>query len=398
MSINSYKHRIASGSIALALAAGAAWAAPAGDAKSQTAHAPHENIFQGEVTAAKHSPAKSEPGVIGEVELVRERYPDGKVRIERQVTLNNDGNYVNHGAWKQFSSDGEVVAEGQYNFGQRNGMWTRWVGAKDASLLTEAPFKMFKAPFTSQANFTDGKMDGDWTITDANDRKVMQVSLKAGERNGAMTIWMPNGKAFRQMTYEHGVPVGDLLEVNSKTGELAKTATFENGRKITTKTEKYSNGRQARSEISYLAAKTVEKTTDDFWSTTPARFVSEGKDLRHGAMKTWYANGQLEQEGSYNNDKKTGGFSYWHENGQIATTGSYRDDQPEGIWVWYYENGQKSTVGKYERGKLIGDWRWWDDQGKLTKQQSYSNTEAASSTETDDRKDISNAVYNTSRH
>jgi antitoxin component YwqK of YwqJK toxin-antitoxin module len=256
---------------------------------------------------------------------------------------------------------------------------------------------MFKAPFQSQANFAEGKMDGDWTITDANDRKVMQVSLKGGERNGVTTVWMPNGKVYRQMTYEHGVPVGDVLEVNAKNGELQKTATYENGRKTITKTEKYANGRQIRSEINYLAAKTVEKTADDFWSTSPAKFVAEGKDLRHGTMKTWYSNGQLEQEGAYTNDKKTGSFSYWHENGQIATTGAYRNDQPEGIWVWYYENGQKSTVGKYENGKLIGDWRWWDDQGKLTKQQSYSATEAASS-QTDDHKDISNAVFKSSKH
>ena len=33
-----------------------------------------------------------------DVEVIRERYPDGKIKIERQVTLDADGNYVNHGA------------------------------------------------------------------------------------------------------------------------------------------------------------------------------------------------------------------------------------------------------------------------------------------------------------
>ena len=98
---------------------------------------------------------------------------DGKVRIERQVTLNNDGNYVNHGAWKMYSPTGDVVAEGQYNFGERNGMWTRWNGRKDSTMLNEFPFKDFKAPFMSQATFDNGKMEGDWIITDANDRKVI---------------------------------------------------------------------------------------------------------------------------------------------------------------------------------------------------------------------------------
>ena len=50
----------------------------------------------------------------------------------------------------------------------------------------------------SQVNFTDGKMDGEWIITDANDRKVIEISFKDGQRNGLATTWLPNGKIFRQ--------------------------------------------------------------------------------------------------------------------------------------------------------------------------------------------------------
>ncbi len=389
MIFNSYKHRIATGSIALALAAGAAWAAPPADSGTPSSRARFENIFLNEIEAAKYSEMNTGPSIVGEVELIRERYPDGKVRIERQVTLNNEGNYVNHGAWKQFSTDGDVVAEGQYHFGERSGMWTRWLGYRDTSMLSDFPFKQFKAPFMSQANFVNGKMDGEWTITDANDRKVMQVSLKDGDRNGPTTIWLPNGKVYHQMTYDHAVPVGDELDINPKTGELMKTASFDNGRKIVTRTEQYARSRQLRSEINYLAAKSVEKTPDDFWTTTPAKFASDGSDLRHGSAKTWYSNGQLEEEGSYENGKKTGRFTYWHENGQVATTGEYHDDQPAGNWVWYYENGQKSVIGKYQDGKLVGSWRWWDDEGKLTKQQIYNGTEMAS-TQPEKRLNVAN--------
>ena len=132
MKLNSYKQRIVSGSVAFALAAGAAWAAPAGDSGSHPSLTQYENIFLGEIETIRYSEESSGPGVVGEVEVVRERYPDGKVRIERQVTLNNEGNYVNHGAWKLFSASADVIAEGQYNFGQRVGMWTRWLGRNDS--------------------------------------------------------------------------------------------------------------------------------------------------------------------------------------------------------------------------------------------------------------------------
>lgn len=396
MKLTHLKYRIATGSVALALAAGTTWVAPAAESTAQPTVERHENIFLGEVTAAKFVEPTS-TGIVGEVEVVRERYPDGKVKVERQVTLDSSGNYVNHGAWKLFSKDGDVVAEGQYNFGERIGMWTRWIGRADATTLNDQPFKSFKAPFMSQASFTSDKMDGEWTITDANERKVLTVTLRNGERDGVTTFWQPNGNIYRQMTYERDVPVGDMLEPNlKKNGEVEKSATFDNGRKIVTKTEYYPRGKQLKSEATYLAAKTVKQSADDYWTTTLAKFASEGEDLRNGSIKQWYANGQAKQEGFYDHGKKTGLFTYWHENGQIASTGEYRDDQQIGDWVWYHENGLKAAIGRYEQGKLIGEWRFWDGEGKLTKRQTYNGTESASNP-ADERTDVAKHVAKGSR-
>jgi antitoxin component YwqK of YwqJK toxin-antitoxin module len=395
MKFNSYKHRFAPVCMALAIAAGSISSAVAKEGGSRSAESEYQNIFLGEVSPTNYAEDRSELGVIGEVEIVRERYADGKVRIERQTTLNGDGNYVNHGAWKQFSKTGDVVAEGQYNFGQPAGAWTRWIGINDSPIFKDVPFKQFKPPFMSQATFAEGKMEGDWVITDANERKVAIVTLKAGRRDGMTTIWLPNGTVFRQMTYHDSVPVGESLEINPKTGELVKAGSYDDGRKVVTRTERYphgkqvrSEGKQVKSEIMYLAAKTVMQSPDDYWNTKLATYKAEGEDLRNGVAKTWYSNGQAQQEGAYHNGKKVGTFTYWHANGQIATTGEYRDNQPEGNWVWYHDNGQKSAVGRYEHGKLIGDWRWWDEQGKLTKQQTYNGTESAA-TETEERIDVS---------
>jgi antitoxin component YwqK of YwqJK toxin-antitoxin module len=367
----------ASGCVALALAMSMNTAARAEDHGKLRTPASLPIPLLSDIAATDYSEIKTEPGVTGEVELVRERYADGKVRVERQVTLNGDGNYVNHGAWKMYAPSGDVAAEGKYNFGQRNGLWTRWNGRNDSPTLNEFPFKNFKAPFMSQANFIDGKLDGDWVITDANDRKVLLITFKAGQRNGQATTWLPNGKVLKQTTYENGIPTGDLLEANNKTGEIARTATYEDGRKVVTKTNYFPGSRKKQSEIMYLAAKTIEETGDDYWSVKLAKYGAEGGDMRHGSSKTWYANGKAEQDGSYAYGKKTGTFTYWHENGQVAATGEYKDDLAEGSWVWWHDNGQKSAVGKYVKGALIGDWRWWDETGKLTKQQTYTGTESA---------------------
>ena len=374
-------------------------ASPAGDAGHQKSHAQYQNVFLNEIETAKYSEVNAGAGVIGEVEVVRERYPDGKVRIERQVTLNNDGNYVNHGAWKQFTTDGEVIAEGQYNFGQRNGMWTRWVGPKDVPLLSEVPFKSFKAPFMSQANFVEGKMDGEWTITDANDRKVMQVSLKAGDRQGPTTIYMPNGKVFHQMSYDRGTPVGDLMEVNPKTGELAKAATYENGRKVTTKTEQFAHSKQLKSEINYLDAKSVEKAPDDFWTTSLAKFASEGKDLRHGSAKTWYSNGQLEQQGRVRTIRRPATLRSGMRTVRFRRLVLTAMTSPKGTGYGITRMVRNQLWAPTRRVSLWATARsWWDEQGKLTKQQAYTGIESASAQSEEERTDVSKIPSKSSHH
>ena len=53
--------------------------------------------------------------------------PDGAVHIERQVTLDRDGNYVNHGGWKMYSHERRRGGRRPVPLRPaRTGMWTRW--------------------------------------------------------------------------------------------------------------------------------------------------------------------------------------------------------------------------------------------------------------------------------
>src|ERR1700752_3846408 len=69
--------------------------------------------------AASPSPAAERPVV----EVFCERYSDGKAKVEREVTTDADGNYVNHGRWRTWDRAGKLVAEGSYDMGQRSGAW-----------------------------------------------------------------------------------------------------------------------------------------------------------------------------------------------------------------------------------------------------------------------------------
>jgi antitoxin component YwqK of YwqJK toxin-antitoxin module len=330
--------------------------------------------------AADHeraSDSSRESVTFGEVEVVRERYPDGKLKIERQVTLDAEGNYVNHGAWRLFSPTETIIAEGHYDMGRRVGNWTRWLDRNDSPVFSKHPFNRFKPPFVSQAVFNDGVMEGEWLVVDTDSRKVLQVSLVDGKRHGMVITFLPNGNSYRQETYDRGVPVGDVLEADGKTGELKRVATYIDGRRIITKTTHHRRGKQKKSEEMFLAAKTIEKTPDNFWSVQLAEYGSEGNDLRHGPSKVWYENGQLQVEGVYRQDKRSGPFAYWYANGQISAMGTFTDDQPDNEWVWWHENGQKSAIGNYDNGAQIGEWRWWQESGKLAEKKVFRGGEEA---------------------
>lgn len=332
-----------------------------------------------------------------EVELFTERYPNGKPKVERQVTLDAEGNYVNHGSWKMYDAASKVVAEGQFEMGRRVGIWSRWHQRDDSPVFTQAPFNRFQAPFLSQANFSNGQLDGEWLIYDAKQQKCSQVSIRNGTRHGMAIVWMTGGKVLRQTTYDNGIPVGEVMQLNAQSGEVERAATYIKGRQVVSKTTNFPRRNAKKTEAQFLAPKTIETSPDDFWNVRFAQYDTEGEHLRHGVSRTWHPTGQLQLQGQYNYDNRVGQFVYWHPNGQKAAEGRFADDKHEGTWVWWHENGQKAAIGHYEDGALVGRWRWWNETGKLAKQMVYDEPQAVSAAESEeaDRVDVgSNDEFN----
>jgi antitoxin component YwqK of YwqJK toxin-antitoxin module len=320
----------------------------------------------------------------GRTEIFRERYPNRHVKVEREVTLDANGNYVNHGQWKMWSPNGTVLAEGQYEMGKMVGNWTRWHSRRDAVVLGQFPFNQFKPPFVSHATFVEGVLDGDWVIFDADQKKCKHVPFRKGKRHGMAIAWLPNGKILRQANFDNGLPVGDVVQVDVSSGKPKKVATYVEGREVYSKVSHYPTGRQKKTEAVFLAPVTRQTEADDYWNCRFAKFEAKGESLRHGLSKAWHANGQLRQEGQYDRGKQIGTFTFWHANGQKAAEGNYRDGRVDGRWVWWHANGQKATVGSFQHGKLVGDWRWWAEDGQLSHRIEHDGTKTFSMEKTKD--------------
>jgi antitoxin component YwqK of YwqJK toxin-antitoxin module len=301
-----------------------------------------------------------------EIEIVQERYSNGKVKIERETTLDDKGNYVNHGTMKVWDINGKLVVEGNFNMGKRNGEWTCEYSRDTAKHLRRHPFIQFKAPFVAQVNYVDGTLQSKWTILDANQTKCSLVSLENGKRHGPVIDWLPSGDVYRQSNYQDGLLVGKVFQ-RSPQGELNIIAEYVDGRQIITKKTTFPNKRDIKTEATFLGPTLMTTSPDNFWNGQFAEYEPVGEEIKHGSWKTSYPNGQAQLEGYFEQDKEDGMFTWWHSNGQKAVQGKYRDGLQHGEWIWWHENGQKATVGGYQYGVQSGLWRKWDPNGRLEK-------------------------------
>ena len=315
-------------------------------------------------------------------ELIQERFPNGKIRIERRVVQDADGNYVKDGAWKMFDQQGTAIAEGNFRNNKREGTWRRWLQAESvqSSYSFSTVFSQFSAPFISEATFRNGQINGLWTISDGKDRKVLEIEFSNGQRDGKATWWFSNGHKKLQVTYRNGVIDGQRVEWNSESKLISKQ-TFQNGRKLAKKTfREYPENKSG--EGVFLHAKEVVRTLDNFWNTQFATYTIQGIDKKHGHWISWHSNGKRKYEGEFKNNLQVGSFTWWFSNGQKSTEGSFIAGKRQGAWTWWHQNGQKATNGSYADGNPTGNWKWWDHTGKLASRANFSlSEESITSTE-----------------
>jgi len=309
-----------------------------------------------------------------QTEVIKERYPNGATKTERETTQDAQGNYVNHGMFKTFNERGALTAQGEYENGKRTGPWIRWYrSVTESKMLTQQPYQQFAGPFISQATFVNDELDGTWTIYDGRKHKISEWHFKNGRRHGPSIWWLPTGSKLREMNFRDGELDGEWSEWRPN-GSLIGKDRYAAGRKQALKVSHHQGGAK-KSEGMYLFAKEIEQTPDDWWQCKPMTMTRTGKDERHGPWSAWYPNGQRQQEGTFEHDLQAGPFTWWHSNGQKALQGKFESGKQDGRWTWWYASGQKSIQGDYSLGNPTGRWTWWKEDGKVAQSADLSQSE-----------------------
>jgi antitoxin component YwqK of YwqJK toxin-antitoxin module len=306
-------------------------------------------------------------------EFVTERYSNGKLKSERQVALDDQQNYVNHGSYRAYDVQGNVTRAGQYRDGKQHGRWMWRFEAGEGGLFSGECENQYSGPFVSEATFADGQLHGTWTIVSVKTRqKIIEWEFEQGQRHGRATWWYPNGQRCREMTFKKGLPEGDYVRW-SPDGRVLTRSAFIEGRELLKQAEWYSSG-QKRAEGPMLLPR-GPNFEFDWWNgtvqTTPP--ATDQPAAKHGLWVEWHPGGQKEAEGHFEHDRPVGKFVWWYENGQRKAEGHYTAGAKDGDWTYWHANGMKESQVAYRAGEPMGRWLRWQTDGKLTEIRDYSS-------------------------
>ncbi len=304
-------------------------------------------------------------------EIIRQRYPDGKVQVERHVMQDETGSYRNHGPWILKSQRGDIMARGQFELGRMTGNWQRWHPVGSGGLFGESPFSLFRGPFLSTCGFAEGKLHGQWTVLDQQRRKILEIPYTTGKRDGIASWYWPNGVRMRQVQFVQGELNGDLIEWD-RNNRVTRRVTFDRNRELLTRQTWFVKD-QPKSEYHFLGAELEFSGDDDWWNAQPAAFEAVGTETQHGAALEWHPNGQLRMRGQFKEGMEQDEFAWWHENGQKQIAGSFVAGARQGKWRWWHANGSLAIEGDYHQDKPIGEWTWWDENGKIANSETMTD-------------------------
>ena len=313
------------------------------------------------------------------VEVIKERYADTSIKIERHVTQDEKKNYLNHGTWMKWDQNGTLIGQGKYWRGKRHGTWSRRYfdveqlkladtsekAVKKAGVFALPEIDQFEAPFVSKASFIDGQLVGAWTIVDANNAKIVSWELDRDQLHGTCTWWHPNGNKHRQITFKEGVLDGDWLVWDADAALASKTL-FVDGRKSEQDVENYPSGEKYGEGIR-LHPRQRTQFAHDWWNgQVEFEVIADGKkELKDGLWTYWHKSGVKLYEGHFSDGTPVGRHVWWHSNGQREAEGDFADGKQDAGWAWWYANGQKKMEGQFVAGSRTGSWTSWQEDGQV---------------------------------
>jgi antitoxin component YwqK of YwqJK toxin-antitoxin module len=165
----------------------------------------------------------------------------------------------------------------------------------------------------------------------ANGKVQSRYKLVNGKNEGKEEKFFQNGTPSRTTEYAHGKKNGVEMEY-FEGGQLQRQATYSDNF-LTSEVIYYQNGK---------------KSTE--WIT-----IKQAFPVSTHAVKSYYDNGHLHEQGTQVGEHWDGNYQSFDENGSPRTTGKYDRGHQVGTWHSFSKQGQDEfdEEEKYEQGTLV---------------------------------------------
>ena len=152
----------------------------------------HDRGAKMEQTPPENAAATTGEAADNNVDVIEEHWPDGTLRLHREVIRQPDGTVVNHGRYTRWYPNGQKDYEATFVHGGKDGTTYQW--HRNGQLWIEE-------------RYTDGKRDGLSTTWNQQGAKIKEERYAEGKPHGTWTVWNDKGKLKWQAEFDHGKPV-----------------------------------------------------------------------------------------------------------------------------------------------------------------------------------------------
>lgn len=269
-----------------------------------------------------------------------EFYPENRA-IRHESYYQND---IIDGTEREFYANGLIKTVTQWSHGRRHGISSSFTS--EGHIVAEVPY-------------IDNAIDGVVRNYFENQQLNHETPFKNGVKHGVERCYFPSGKLQRIATYRDG-ELNGTRKIYYQSGYLESETTFSDGKKNGFDREYYnidcaispdSAAAKASSLASASSGPTLTRTSQEtgqkevvFLSDDDKRglmkheaYFSHG--IAEGIERTYYENGNVEQEWTLKKGFWEGMARQYYESGELYCQSYYTDGHREGEELYFYLTG-----------------------------------------------------------
>lgn len=203
-----------------------------------------------------------------ESRTIKENFPDTDTpRFERRVVKLSDDTVLSDGPSKEYYSNGQLYASGQFKRGKVVGAWTYYHPngqvAKEVEYVDGKPSGQVtvyneEGKVIAKRQYDNGRRDGVWeTYNQSGEQKMREDHYQDGLANGVFKVWFENGQLRREIPFVDGKQEGVAKEW-TRVGDKRAEVAFKDGVKDGKATVWQRDGKTV--EQTYEAGRLVPKS------------------------------------------------------------------------------------------------------------------------------------------